>query len=77
MLNNETVGRPTSLGALSWRWIDVHTVPGNHEAYIRQYVRIAGENCALLKYASSKNLSREVNGAWISFEPKNIARFDM
>jgi len=45
-LNSETTGSadPT----LGWKnlvggGIDVHKIPGDHEAYIRQYVRIAGE----------------------------------
>jgi amino acid adenylation domain-containing protein len=46
MLNNETVGH--SDPTLGWKnfvlgGIDVRTIPGDHEAYIRQYVYVAGE----------------------------------
>ncbi len=61
MLNNETAGRgdPT----LGWKnivlgGIDVQTIPGNHEAYIRQYVRLAGEKLReCLDKAAAENLS--------------------
>jgi aspartate racemase len=46
MLNNSNAG--ASDPTLGWKnlvldGIEVQTIPGNHEAYIRQYVRIAGE----------------------------------
>jgi thioesterase domain-containing protein/acyl carrier protein len=84
MLNNETAGRddPT----LGWKnfvrgGIDVHIIPGNHEAYIRQYVRIAGGKLReCLDDASSKNSSsRSPMGHKpdVEFEPKSVTRFDM
>ena len=59
MLNNSSSGQgdPT----LGWMnlvlgGIDVQTIPGNHEAYIRQYVRVAGEKLReCLEKAAAEN----------------------
>jgi hypothetical protein len=84
MLNNETAGRndPT----LGWKnsvrgGIDVHTIPGTHEAYIRQYVRVAGQKLreCLDQAASANSSSRSPTGHKldVEFEPKGVARLDM
>jgi thioesterase domain-containing protein/acyl carrier protein len=79
MLNSETTGSadPT----LGWKnlvggGIDVHKIPGDHEAYIRQYVRIAGEklrHCldqAVSAHSRVNNLTENIQ--IVGNEPKSV-----
>ena len=81
MLNSETAASadPT----LGWKnlvggGIDVQKIPGDHDAYIRQYVRIAGEKLReCLDQAASANslVSNQIeNIQTVGIEPESVTR---